>query len=87
MQRHSIPCGIARRDLMACAQTGSGKTGGFLFPVLHQMLEEIDANPEEFAARKARAEPRCPKQCAALWGRPRRRRGLLASITVQAFSL
>ena len=26
VQRHAIPVGIARRDLMACAQTGSGKT-------------------------------------------------------------
>ena len=28
VQRHAIPVGIARRDLMACAQTGSGRRPG-----------------------------------------------------------
>ncbi|KAI7860816.1 P-loop containing nucleoside triphosphate hydrolase protein [Circinella umbellata] len=38
VQKYSIPIVGAGRDLMACAQTGSGKTGGFLFPVLSELF-------------------------------------------------
>src|ERR1044071_4543716 len=38
IQAEAIPPALTGRDLLACAQTGSGKTVAFLLPLLHRLI-------------------------------------------------
>ncbi len=40
IQAEAVPPALDGRDLLACAQTGSGKTIAFLLPVLHRLLNK-----------------------------------------------
>jgi ATP-dependent RNA helicase RhlE len=40
IQTDAIPHGIAGRDILACAMTGSGKTAAFLLPILNRLIDK-----------------------------------------------
>ncbi len=52
IQEKAIPFLLEGRDLIGCAQTGTGKTAAFMLPILHRLLQEKDAStaPQEKGA-------------------------------------
>jgi ATP-dependent RNA helicase RhlE len=40
IQAKTIPATLAGRDVLGCAQTGTGKTAAFALPILHKLLTE-----------------------------------------------
>ena len=40
IQAEAIPPALEGRDLMACAQTGSGKTAAFALPIIHRLIDK-----------------------------------------------
>ena len=49
VQEHTIPLILEKRDVIACAQTGTGKTAAFILPLLHN-LEQSDDKADKIKA-------------------------------------
>ncbi|WP_432377528.1 DEAD/DEAH box helicase [Duganella sp. P38] len=46
VQKQAIPAVLAGRDVMAAAQTGTGKTAGFALPILHRLTMDGVTEPQ-----------------------------------------
>ncbi|MEM9150016.1 MAG: DEAD/DEAH box helicase [Cyanobacteria bacterium P01_F01_bin.3] len=55
IQQQSIPVVVAGRDVMASAQTGTGKTAGFTLPLLQRLCEDLPPQPMSQSAPAASA--------------------------------
>lgn len=58
IQVEAIPHALEGKDLLACAQTGTGKTAAFALPILHRLGHS--APPVKGGRRKPRALILCP---------------------------
>ena len=56
IQAQAIPHLLAGRDLLGCAQTGTGKTAAFALPILHRLSSDVRRDRAEGLPR-AGADP------------------------------
>ncbi|KAK2704360.1 ATP-dependent RNA helicase vasa-like isoform X2 [Artemia franciscana] len=66
VQKWAIPVIMKKRDLMACAQTGSGKTGAYLIPIINRLIEEGCAASSYDETQTPEAVVMCPTRELAI---------------------
>lgn len=63
IQMQMIPVGLLGRDLLASADTGSGKTAAFLLPVITRALFEVSGTSQVFSERSEVGVSLHPEPC------------------------
>ena len=66
IQAQAIPAVMAGRDVLAGAQTGTGKTAGFVLPILQRLMNAAGDN-----AHRGRWSSRRPANSRRRWRRAR----------------
>src|ERR1700744_4842388 len=51
VQAAAIPLGLSGKDVLACAQTGTGKTAAFALPILHRLAASTKPDVKTHKAR------------------------------------
>ena len=59
IQERAIPVILTGRDLLGCAQTGTGKTAAFALPILHRLTSDARHQAAAGAPRATRRPIRC----------------------------
>jgi ATP-dependent RNA helicase RhlE len=86
IQAQAIPVALAGKDLLGCAQTGTGKTAAFALPILQRLSAEPPPEiPVGFAGRLPRALVLTPtrelaQQVAESFGRYGRESGITTTV-------
>ena len=79
VQEHTIPVILEGRDIIGCAQTGTGKTAAYTLPLLNRLL--IEGNPDNVVSWRSRSTS---SSRAFPIMRPFRRRSSTAAATARA---
>jgi ATP-dependent RNA helicase RhlE len=61
IQEQAIPAILQKRDLLGCAQTGTGKTAAFTIPVLQLMFQQLQQERAQLAQQQQQ-QPQQPQQ-------------------------
>ena len=61
IQEKAIPFLLEGRDLIGCAQTGTGKTAAFMLPILHRLLQPVPTDGSAESASRPSGEAGHPR--------------------------